>query len=350
MIYKFLMYKHFYIPFLTKHMIKKILKIILGIFGLLFILFFSGPKVEAPILYKDLPAVSQNLTELNDWINSNEDTISNLKKGNRSRIEFFDSIPQKTKYAVIYFHGFSASSEEGAPFHQNIAKHFKANLYLPRLYGHGIAGESPLEDFTGDAYIDSAREALAVAKTLGDQVIVLGTSNGGTLSLLLGTDPQVVSIGLYSPNIRINDPLAGLITMPWGLNLATSVAGSDYHIVQGMVSPKENFWTPRYHMQSLTHVQKLLEVAMIPEMFAKIKVPVFMGYYYKDEQNQDNVVSVPAMLDMFEQLGTPNDKKEKMAFPDSGDHVMTSHMTSKDIKGVTRESIRFFEAHLPTNK
>ena len=57
-------------------MIKKILKIILGIFGLLFILFFSGPKVEAPILYKDLPAVSQNLTELNDWINSNEDTIS----------------------------------------------------------------------------------------------------------------------------------------------------------------------------------------------------------------------------------------------------------------------------------
>ena len=93
MIYKFLMYKHFYIPFLTKHMIKKILKIILGVFGLLFILFFSGPKVEAPILYKDLPAVSQNLTELNDWINSNEDTISNLKKGNRSRIEFFDSIP-----------------------------------------------------------------------------------------------------------------------------------------------------------------------------------------------------------------------------------------------------------------
>ncbi len=132
-------------------MIKNILKIILAVFGLLFILFSSGPKVDAPIIYKDLPAVNQNLTELNAWINSNEDTISNLKKGNRSRIEFFNSIPQKTKYAVLYFHGFSASSEEGAPFHQNIAKHFKANLYLPRLFGHGISGENSLEDLHAHA-------------------------------------------------------------------------------------------------------------------------------------------------------------------------------------------------------
>jgi hypothetical protein len=85
---------------------------------------------------------------------------------------------------------------------------------------------------------------------------------------------------------------------------------------------------------------------MIPETFEKIKKPVFMGYYYKDEINQDNVVSVEAMLSMFEQLGTMTSQKEKMAFPKSGNHVMTSHITSKDVEGVTKETIRFFETHL----
>jgi len=330
-------------------MIKNTIKILLGIFGLLFIVYFSGPKVCDPNLDQSLPIVPQDLEELNTWIDSHEATIADLKPGNQARIEFFDSIPQKTKYAVIYFHGFSASSEEGAPFHQNIAKHFKANLYLPRLFGHGIAGETPLEDFTADAYLASALEALAVAKTLGERVIILGTSNGGTLSLILGNDPQVVSIGLFSPNIEIINPLVGIATLPWGLEIATTAAGSEYHVMQNVISPKENFWTTRYHMKSITHLQKLLEVAMTPETYAKIKVPVFMGYYYKDEENQDDVVSVDAMLEMFEHLGTPDFQKEKMAFPETGDHVMTSYLTSKDIESVTRETIRFFETHLPTN-
>ena len=330
-------------------MIKNILKFFIGVFGFLFILYFSGPQVASPELYKILPAVPQDLVELSNWIDTKEAQVEDLKKGNEGRIEFFDSIPQKTEYSVIYFHGFSASSEEGAPFHTDVAKHFKANLYLPRLFGHGIGGENPLRDFTADTYLESAREALAVAKTLGEKVIVLGTSNGGTLSLLLGTDPQIVSIGLFSPNIRIKDPNASLITLPWGLNLASFVAGSDYHQMQNVVSPKENFWTTRYHIQALTHVQKLLEVAMTPETFAKIKVPVFMGYYYKDEANQDDVVSVAAMLEMFEELGTSAAQKEKMAFPETGDHVMTSYLTSKDVESVTKETIRFFETHLPTN-
>lgn len=330
-------------------MIKNILKVTLGVFGLLFIVFMSGPKVETPNLNQELPTVPKDLLELEAYVASQEAGITDLKTGNEARIAFFDSIPKKTKYAVLYLHGFSASSEEGAPFHQNIAKHFKANLYLPRLFGHGIGGQSPLEDFTGDAYIKSALDALAVAKTLGEQVILLGTSNGGLLSLLLGNDPQIVVMGLYSPNIRIKDPMAGALSLPWGFEIATAVAGSEYHVMQNVVSPKEDFWTTRYHMQSLTHVQKLIDEAMIPETFAKIKIPVFMGYYYKDEQNQDNVVSVDAMLTMFDQLGTADAKKEKMAFPDTGDHVMTSHLTSKDVASVTKESIRFFETHLPKN-
>ena len=62
-----------------------------------------------------------------------------------------------------------------------------------------------------------------------------------------------------------------------------------------------------------------------------------------------NVVSVAAMLEMFEELGTSAAQKEKMAFPETGDHVMTSYLTSKDVESVTKETISFFETHLPTN-
>ena len=30
---------------------------------------------------------------------------------------------------------------------------------------------------------------------------------------------------------------------------------------------------------------------------------------------------------------------EKMAFPETGDHVMTSYLTSKDVESVTRETL-----------
>ena len=72
---------------------------------------------------------------------------------------------------------------------------------------------------------------------------------------------------------------------------------------------------------------------MTPEQFQKVKQPVFMGYYYKDEEHQDKVVSVPAMLAMFDELGTPADKKQKMAFPNAGEHVIASHFTSGDLDG-----------------
>ncbi len=327
-------------------MIKRTTKILVLVVGVLLVIFALGPKVETPTLDKPLPSVPQNLTELNNWIQFREEANQKIKPQNEARIEFYDSIPQKTKYSVLYLHGFSASSGEGTPFHQNIAKHFKANLYLPRLFGHGLEEDDPMIGFTGDLYLDSAREALAVAKALGEEVIILGTSNGGTLSLLLGDDPQVSIIGLFSPNIKIKHPLAGIATLPWGLEIATTAIGTDYHIMEGVVSPGEQFWTTRYHLQAPSHMQKILEEGMTSETFSKIKVPVFMGYYYKDEEHQDNVVSVEAMLKMFDQLGTPEHLKEKMAFPEAGAHVLTSYMTSKDLENVTNQTIRFFETHL----
>jgi hypothetical protein len=47
------------------------------------------------------------------------------------------------------------------------------------------------------------------------------------------------------------------------------------------------------------------------------------------------------MLKMFDELGTPPELKQKMAFPEAGAHVIASHIRSNDWNGVEIETIRF---------
>jgi hypothetical protein len=80
---------------------------------------------------------------------------------------------------------------------------------------------------------------------------------------------------------------------------------------------------------------------MRPGVFEKIKCPVFLGYYFKNEIEHDSTVSVPAMLKMFDELGTPLALKEKIAFPNAGAHVIASYIRSKDWQDVEVETDKF---------
>ena len=59
-----------------------------------------------------------------------------------------------------------------------------------------------------------------------------------------------------------------------------------------------------------------------------------MLYYYKNDLEQDPVVRVDAMLKMFGELGTADALKRKIAIPNGGNHVLGSHLTSKDLASV----------------
>jgi hypothetical protein len=80
---------------------------------------------------------------------------------------------------------------------------------------------------------------------------------------------------------------------------------------------------------------------MRSSLFEKVKQPVLLLYYYKDEEHQDPVVKVSAMQRMFRQLGTPENLKREMALPETGDHVMGSPIKSKDVASVLNETLRF---------
>jgi hypothetical protein len=66
-----------------------------------------------------------------------------------------------------------------------------------------------------------------------------------------------------------------------------------------------------------------------------------MAYYYKNEQEQDKTVSVPAMLKMFDELGTPAELKRKEAFPEARAHVITSPIRTKEWQHVESETSKF---------
>lgn len=329
---------------------KKTVKGILLLLVLLFLTYYLGPSVEKPDLSIDLPEVTSDLTALQKMISQREIKMPNIKPDNESRIIWYDSVPTKTEYSIVYLHGWSASQAEGDPLHIQTAKRYGCNLYLPRLTGHGLQEKEPMLDLTADKLIDSAEEAIAIGKQIGEKVILMATSTGGTLALhLAGGDKDIAGLILYSPNIEIYDENAKLLAGPWGLQLARLVKQSDYHEFEGDEMRKK-YWTTKYRVEALTHLQALVDHTMKPETFVKVTQPVFMGYFFKNDSIQDKVVSVPAMLRMYDQLGTPTGLKRKVAFPEVDDHVIASSITSKDLESVREETNTFIETILKISK
>lgn len=323
--------------------LSKTLKSLLVLTIILVLGYFLGPKVERPNLDTTLPSVTVNLTRLGKEIGEREAANEGIKPENQGRIVWFDSIPTKTPFSIVYLHGWSASSKEGDPLHLEMAKRYGCNLYLPRLAGHGLNEKEPMLNLTANKLIDSAKEAIAVAKQLGQKVIVMATSTGGTLALhLVGSDTDIAGVLLFSPNIEIYDPNAKLLAGPWGLQLARAVKQGDYHEFQAS-EIKKRYWTSKYRVEALTHLQALVDHTMRKETFERMTRPSFVGYFHKNDSVQDKVISVPAILRMFEMLGTKASEKKKVAFPDVGNHVMTSSITSKDLESVRSETQKFLE-------
>jgi esterase/lipase len=181
-----------------------------------------------------------------------------------------------------------------------------------------------------------------IAEKLGDEVIVMGTSAGGALSLFLASKhPEIKAIVLYSPCVKLYDKTAQVLDKHWGRQIVNMVNGGPVMINTPFSEAHANYWSLRYRTEALVALQNLLSHTMKPAVFSKIKCPVFLAYYYKNEVEQDKTVSVPALLQMYDELGTLPELKQKEAFPQAGVHVIASYIRSKDWQGVERETEKF---------
>lgn len=314
----------------------------LGIFLLLLIVvYFLGPHPSTPKYLKDLPDVPSEAVSLEKYIKDHE-SQHKLKPDNEARIIWAnDSMKEKTEYAVVYLHGFSASQEEGDPVHYEFAQKFGCNLYLSRLEDHGVDTTIPLANFTADRLWNSAKKAYAIGKQLGEKVILMSTSTGGTLAIKLCVEyPEIFANIMFSPNIAINDGKAWMLNNHWGKQIAELIQGKE-RVVDDTTALYAQYWNNRYATSSLVQLEELIESTMKHSTFKKVNQPCLLLYYYKDEKHQDPVVKVSAMKRMFMQLGTPENLKREVAVSNAGNHVIGSYVKSKDLQTVENECEKF---------
>lgn len=316
-------------------MLKRILSALLLVIFILGIIYFIGPKPATPHLNGSLPELPNSADSIEQFVSQHEAAYK-IKQDNEARIVWQDSTHQKTPYSIVYLHGFSASQKEGDPVHRYLAQKYGCNLYLSRLNEHGLQGEESLLNMTADGLWEDAKTALAIGKRLGDKVILVSTSTGGTLALLLAArfPKDVYALVNMSPNIAINQPMVELADNHWGLILIQAVKRSKYNENNPVDPLQAQYWQTKYRLEAVTELESLVENSMTDKTFQAIHQPCLSLYYYKNEQEQDPTVKVSAIIEMNRKLATPDSLKAAVPIPGAGSHVMGCSYTSKDIPAV----------------
>ncbi len=332
---------------LQTHMTQKKRKkwplVLIAILGLIVITYLLGPKASKPDFTKlVVREYSSDLRKLEDSIKIAE-AYEVLKPDNEARIIWaLDHTP--TEYSMVYLHGNGASQEEGDPIHEALAHRYGCNLFLARLSDHGIVSDNPMKDIKAEEWMQSALDALMVGRKLGQKVILVSCSTGSTLALYLASRyPDLVDGHIMlSPNVDVYDPRSALLVKPYGLQIARKITGSEFYGWKAP-GPAQSYWYTRYRIEALCTLKSIINETMTEATFRDVKDPVLMLYYYRDDDHQDDVVSVKRMKEMFSQLGTPANQKQEYALADANTHIIGSDIFNPNLESVWQPSILFCE-------
>lgn len=184
-----------------------------------------GAGVAAAIAFGPRPTADPDAVVRHDvgddpeaWLAARDDAAPDLRPGSRSLLRWAaPDAPGPTDVVVVYLHGFSADPVEISPVPERVAAALGANLLSLRLTGHGQDGAA-MAEATAEDWMADGLAALDLADQLGDQVLVMGTSTGGTLALWLaleGAPHRIDGLVLVSPNLRLAPPIGGVLRWPW---------------------------------------------------------------------------------------------------------------------------------------
>lgn len=186
---------------------------------------------------------TRHLTTVAATLAADEARVPNLRAGCEKRIIWANAPATRTPVALVYIHGFSATGQELRPLPDMVAKALGANLHFTRLTGHGqdsaAMGQATLADWRRDV-----AEAIAIAQTLGDEVVIMGCSTGCTLATLaLAEGVKVKGVAQISPNFGLrNRVLQRLLDLPASRHWAKYVAGSTRK-VPAISAAHAAYWT-----------------------------------------------------------------------------------------------------------
>jgi hypothetical protein len=105
------------------------------------------------------------------------------------------------------------------------------------------------------------------------------------------------------------------------------------------------YWSETIHPDGFRALRSAFQALAKDPPWPLVRCPVFVGYYKSPIGDEDQTASVPAMLAMFDMLGTPPVGKQAVAFA-TGAHAIGSPHKTLLAGEVAQASIDFLREHL----
>jgi esterase/lipase len=268
---------------------------ILGLVILL-VVFLCGPKPRVVI-----PNLTLNLPDdLDQYLADSESRDSDIIPNTEKKIFWANPDRSKTPLSIVYIHGYSATRQEVAPLCDNLADYLGANLFYTRLTGHGrnpdAMGQVTVEDWLKDAL-----EAREIGKRIGEKVIIIGTSTGGSLAAWLATLPDqdhAAGYVLLSPNFGPMNKTAELLTWPWAKQIVLPLTTGSEYKMKPVHDEMARYWTESFPSVSLIQMMALVKLVRKSDLEG-IQKPILVLYSPNDQiVNQDKTIKA------FKRIGT----------------------------------------------
>ncbi len=304
------------------------------------ILFLAGPSV--PIDQNIRPITLPD--DLDSYLTASEASFADIRPNTEKTIIWANpSEKNKTLISIVYLHGFSATRQETVPLADTLARELGANLFYTRLTGHGQDGQA-LAEATVNDWLNDAVEALAIGRRLGEKVIVIGTSTGGTLAIWLVSKRDtndVMAIVLLSPNFGLRDARSEIMLWPWAKVLVPLISGPTRR--REPFNPQDGqYWTTTYPTVALLPVMGLVKLAREIDV-AQIKQPLFIAF-----SPEDKVVNPEITQALYPQFGSMI--KQMVLVEETQDprkHVIVGNIRSPDNNDrITKMILEFLESLL----
>ncbi len=219
------------------------------------------------------------------YLAKREGEIAGIREGLQKEIIWaYPNSKAKTKLAIVYIHGFSASKGEIRPVPDKVAAALGANLFYTRLTGHGQNGPAMAVATVND-WVNDYAEAMAIGRMIGEKVIIIATSTGAGLSTWAATQPElskdVAGMVFVSPNYGVQASGSFLLIMPWGRQLANLLIGPEREFTP-VNELHGTLWTPKYPTNAVLPMAALTKLAR-DVMVENIKVPTMFIFAETDK-------------------------------------------------------------------
>jgi alpha-beta hydrolase superfamily lysophospholipase len=258
--------------------------------------------------------------------------------GAEARVVWAGAPGEVTRWSVLYLHGFSASSEEIRPVPDRVAEALGANLVFNRLPGHGRSAAA-MGEATATEWIDDTDLMLDIARAVGDRVLVIATSTGGTLAAFAATEPDmaadVAGIVFVSPNFGLANPAGRILEWPFAHAWTRLILGEERGF-EPLNEAHGRFWTERYPTSALVRMGALVRETRARDL-ARAEVPALFLF-----ADADGVVSAAGTRRIAEIWGGPA-TVSPLELPDTGVdpyfHVIAGDIVSPAMTGPVADAI-----------